>query len=74
MSGLKVTELELEALRLRGEGLSNTDIADQLFVSVDAVKRRLWRAARKLGAYDTAHAIAQCYRQGLIPLDVVADE
>lgn len=73
MSGLKVTELELEALRLRGDGLSNVEIADQLFVTVDAVKRRLWRAARKLGAHDTAHAIAECYRQGLIPLDVMSD-
>ena len=70
---MKVTELELEALTLRGEGFSNTEIADQLFVTVDAVKRRMWRAARKLGAHDTAHAIAQCYRQGLIPLEVFSD-
>lgn len=66
-----LTELELEAVGLRAHGLSNQEIADVLGVSLDAVKRRLWRAKTRLGTTDTAHTIAQCYRRGLLDLDVV---
>lgn len=60
------TELELQALRMRADGLSNPEIADELGIKTDTVKRRLWRARRKLNARDTAHTLAQCYRRGLL--------
>ncbi len=73
MSVLRVTEPELEVLRMRGHGLSNAEIAEELHLTVDAVKKRLWRAIRRLNAADTAHAIALCFRLGLMETDVIAD-
>jgi DNA-binding CsgD family transcriptional regulator len=65
------TEAELEALRMRADGWSNPEIADVLHVSLNAVKQRLRRARERLGAADTAHTLAECYRRGL--LEVVPD-
>ena len=47
-----LTSRELEAVALAAQGLSNTDIAEQLFVSPLTARTHIHRAMSKLGARD----------------------
>lgn len=53
-----ITPREDEVLSLIGEGLSNTEIASKLFVSVPTVKTHINAIFAKLGVRDRAQAIA----------------
>jgi LuxR family maltose regulon positive regulatory protein len=58
---------ELEVLRLIAAGKSNREIAGQLFVSVDTVKKHLTHIFRKLGVHSRIQAVTQAQEMGLIP-------
>lgn len=61
-----LTPRELEVLRCVGEGRSNSEIAEQLYVSEATVKTHLARILPKLGARDRVQAVVLAYETGLV--------
>jgi DNA-binding NarL/FixJ family response regulator len=61
-----LTEREVEVLSLIAEGLSNTEIATQLFVAETTVKTHVNRIFAKTHSRDRAQAAAYAHRQGLV--------
>ncbi len=60
-----LTPRELEVLRLIAAGLSNQEIATQLFVSEATVKTHINHVFAKTGARDRAQAVHYAYSHGL---------
>jgi len=61
-----LTEREREVMALVGAGLSNEEIATQLFVSPATAKTHVSRAMVKLGARDRAQLVVFAYEAGLV--------
>jgi DNA-binding CsgD family transcriptional regulator len=59
-----LSEREIEVLRLAGDGLTNKQIADKLFLSHHTVARHLANARAKLGASNRAEAAVLLRRPG----------
>ena len=64
---LGITARELEILTLVARGLSNREIATQLFVSENTVKTHCARAFDKLGAARRTQAVQRGKEFGLLP-------
>jgi NarL family two-component system response regulator LiaR len=64
---LGITPRELETLGLVAQGLSNREIAGQLFVSENTVKTHCSRAFDKLGARRRTQAVQLGKEFGLLP-------
>ena len=64
---LGITARELEILTLIARGLSNHEIATQLFVSENTVKTHCSRAFDKLGAARRTQAVQRGKELGLLP-------
>jgi DNA-binding NarL/FixJ family response regulator len=62
----ELTERELEIMALVAQGLSNDQIAAQLFLSPLTVKTHVSRAMLKLGARDRAQLVVIAYQSGLV--------
>jgi DNA-binding NarL/FixJ family response regulator len=61
-----LTEREREVMALVGAGLSNEEIAAQLFVSPATAKTHVSRTMIKLGARDRAQLVVFAYEAGLV--------
>lgn len=61
-----VTDREREVLTLVGRGLSNTEIAEQLYLSSATVKTHIGHLFAKLNARDRAHLVIAAYETGLV--------
>lgn len=61
-----ITDREREVLTLVGSGLSNTEIADQLHISVATAKTYLTRLLAKLDARDRVQLVILAYEAGLV--------
>jgi DNA-binding NarL/FixJ family response regulator len=61
----KLTERELEVLRLIARGLNNTDIADRLFLSEGTVRNHVSAILAKLGVADRTQAAVIAIQHGL---------
>jgi DNA-binding NarL/FixJ family response regulator len=61
-----LTAREREVLILIAAGLSNEEIADQLYMSVSTAKTHATRAMTKLGARDRSQLVVFAYESGLV--------
>ncbi|HEY3981376.1 MAG TPA: response regulator transcription factor [Streptosporangiaceae bacterium] len=62
----KLTGRESEVLRLIARGLSNAEIAGELFLGVETVKTHVRNVLAKLGARDRVQAVIAAYESGFI--------
>ena len=60
---------EIEVLQLAARGLSNNQIAEELFVSATTVKAHLVHIYAKLGVKDRTAAVTTALERGIIRLD-----
>jgi DNA-binding NarL/FixJ family response regulator len=62
----ELTPREREVLVLIAKGLSNTEIAERLFMSVPTAKTHVSRILSKLDARDRAQLVVLAYESGLV--------
>ncbi|GHE14268.1 response regulator transcription factor [Streptomyces alanosinicus] len=63
-----ITEREREVLTLVGRGRSNTEITEDLFITVATAKSHVSRLLTKLGARDRVQLVITAYETGLVTL------
>jgi DNA-binding NarL/FixJ family response regulator len=61
-----ITEREREVLTLIGRGMSNSEIASHLFISMATVKAHVARLLTKLGARDRVQLVITAYEARLV--------
>ncbi len=66
--GLRLTERELEVLRLVAKGLNNRDIAKQLFISENTVKNHVRNILEKLQLHSRMEAVMYAVKEKLLDL------
>jgi len=64
-----ITKREEEVLQLIAEGLSTTEVAARLYVSVKTVKNHLASVYQKLASRDRTPAVVRAVRMGIIRLE-----
>jgi DNA-binding NarL/FixJ family response regulator len=61
-----LTSRETEVLKLIGQGMSNTEISNALFIAETTTKTHVKRILAKLGLRDRAQAVVVAYESGLV--------
>lgn len=67
MAYLGLSKRELDVLQLMAEGLSNQEIAERLFVSLNTIKTHTSNLFEKLGVKRRTQAVEKAKRLSLIP-------
>lgn len=62
----ELTERELDVIRLMTRGMSNGEIANELYLGEATVKTHVGRILAKLGARDRVQAVVAAYESGLV--------
>lgn len=60
-----LTDKEIEVLRLLSQGMSNTEIANQLYISESTVKTHVGSILRKLDLRDRVQIVVFAYQHGM---------
>ncbi len=68
-AGGKLSAREMEVLKLAAKGMTNSEMAVALFVSLRTVKGHLVEIFSKLGVGSRTEAIITCLRAGIISVD-----
>lgn len=68
LAGVGLTAREAAVLRLMSIGLSNIEIAGELFLGVQTIKTHVGNVLGKLGARDRTQAVIKAYESGFIPV------
>ena len=68
MPGLRLTERELEVLRLVAKGLNNREVAKELFISENTVKNHVRNILEKLQLHSRMEAVMYAMREKLLDL------
>jgi len=66
--GLRLTERELEVLRLVARGLNNREVAKQLFISENTVKNHVRNILEKLQLHSRMEAVMYAVREKLLDI------
>lgn len=61
-----LTPRQLQILHLRAEGMTNQQIANSLWLSIETVKHHLKLVNQNTGCRNTTQAVALAIREGLI--------
>jgi DNA-binding NarL/FixJ family response regulator len=72
-AGRVLTARQLEVLTLVARGLSTDNIADELFLTPNTIRRHVRHILDRLGARNRPHAVAIAFSVGLISIDDYAD-
>jgi LuxR family quorum sensing-dependent transcriptional regulator len=64
--GASLTQRELSVLKIASEGRTADEIARALGLGIETVRSHLKKARTKLGARNSAHAVAEAMRRLLI--------
>ena len=62
----ELTERELDVIRLMSRGMSNSEVARDLYLGEATVKTHVGRILSKLGARDRVQAVVAAYESGLV--------
>ncbi|HWJ81454.1 MAG TPA: response regulator transcription factor [Nocardioides sp.] len=62
----RLSRREVEVLHCVARGLSNAEIADELFVSLTTVKSHVARLLHKVGVRDRTQLVVAAYRSGFV--------
>jgi DNA-binding CsgD family transcriptional regulator len=62
----RLTQRELSVLKIASDGRTADEIADVLGLGMETVRSHLKKARTKLGARNSAHAVAEAMRRFLI--------
>jgi DNA-binding CsgD family transcriptional regulator len=62
---VRLTGREMEVLGLIAEGLTNQEIADRVYVSINSVKTYIRAAYRKIGVNSRSQAAVWCLQHGI---------
>ena len=65
-SGNHLTSREREILQLITQGITNDDIADKLFISIQTVRNHIKSIYEKLQVHSRAQVVAKAFRDKLI--------
>ena len=68
-----LTDRETEVLTLLATGMSNAEIGDELFISINTVKSHLKNVYGKLGVDNRTRALSTALELGVIPADHAAE-
>jgi two-component system NarL family response regulator len=64
----RLTEREMEVLRLVAQGLNNRDIAKELFISENTVKNHIRNILEKLHLHSRMEAVVYAVREKLLEI------
>lgn len=67
-----LTERETEVLKMAARGMSNKDIAGELFLSVHTVESHLGSIFNKLGVCSRIEAVMEAFKRGWFTLDDIS--
>ncbi len=68
MPSLRLTDREMEVLKLVAQGLNNRDIAKQLFISENTVKNHIRNILEKLHLHSRMEAVVYAVREKMIEI------